>query len=194
MLKINLLPVRQLKKRAKARRQLFGMSFLFLLVLALLGVTALLQAQKISSLKTDIAALTKEKDSYGPTLKRIEKLKKDTQELVRRTEIINKLKVDSSLTVRTLDEVANRIDNERMWLQSLHQQNSSLSLSGVALDNQTVAEFMDNLKESPFVQSVELANSSLKVVSGRNLKTFQLNSAVSQPPIQQPETPDENAK
>lgn len=194
MLKINLLPVRQLKKRAKARRQLFGMSFLFLLVLALLGVTALLQAQKISSLKTDIAALTKEKDSYGPTLKRIEKLKKDTQELVRRTEIINKLKVDSSLTVRTLDEVANRIDNERMWLQSLQQQNSSLSLSGVALDNQTVAEFMDNLKESPFVQSVELANSSLKVVSGRNLKTFQLNSAVSQPPIQQPETPDENAK
>ena len=194
MLKINLLPVRQLKKRAKARRQLFGMSFLFLLVLALLGVTALLQAQKISSLKTDIAALTKEKDSYGPTLKRIEKLKKDAQELVRRTEIINKLKVDSSLTVRTLDEVANRIDNERMWLQSLQQQNSSLSLSGVALDNQTVAEFMDNLVESPFVQSVELANSSLKVVSGRNLKTFQLNSAVSQPVTQQPETPDENAK
>lgn len=194
MLKINLLPVRQLKKRAKARRQLFGMSFLFLLVLALLGVTALLQAQKISSLKTDIAALTKEKNSYGPTLKRIEKLKQDTQELVRRTEIINKLKVDSSLTVRTLDEVANRIDNERMWLQSLHQQNSSLSLSGVALDNQTVAEFMDNLVESPFVQSVELANSSLKVVSGRNLKTFQLNSAVSQPVTQQPETPDENAK
>jgi type IV pilus assembly protein PilN len=194
MLKINLLPVRQLKKRAKARRQLFGMSFLFLLVLALLGVTALLQAQKISSLKTDIAALTKEKNSYGPTLKRIEKLKQDTQELVRRTEIINKLKVDSSLTVRTLDEVANRIDNERMWLQSLHQQNSSLSLAGVALDNQTVAEFMDNLMESPFVRSVELANSSLKVVSGRNLKTFQLNSAVSQPPKQQPETPDENAK
>ena len=138
MLKINLLPVRQLKKRAKAR--------------------------------------------------------KDTQELVRRTEIINKLKEDSSLTVRTLDEVANRIDNERMWLQSLQQQNSSLSLSGVALDNQTVAQFMDNLKESPFVQSVELADSSLKVVSGRNLKTFQLNSAVSQPPKQQPETTGESAK
>lgn len=194
MLKINLLPVRQLKKRAKARKQLFGMFFLFLLVLALLGVTGLLQAQKISSLNTDIAALKKEKASYGPTLKRIEKLKKDTQELVRRTEIINKLKVDSSLTVRTLDEVANRIDNERMWLQSLQQQNTSLRLSGVALDNQTVAQFMDNLKESPFVQSVNLANSSLKVVSGRNLKTFQLNSAVSQPQKPKPETPGETKK
>lgn len=194
MLKINLLPVRQLKKRAKARKQLFGMFFLLLLVLALLGVTGLLQAQKISSLKTDIAALKKEKESYGPTLKRIAKLKKDTEELVRRTEIINKLKVDSSLTVRTLDEVANRIDNERMWLQSLQQQSSSLRLSGVALDNQTVAQFMDNLKESPFVQSVNLANSSLKVVSGRNLKTFQLNSAVSQPPKPKPETSGENAK
>ncbi|MFW2368587.1 MAG: PilN domain-containing protein [Desulforhopalus sp.] len=194
MLKINLLPVRQLKKRAKARKQLFGMFFLFLLVLSLLGLTGLLQAQKISSLKTDITALKKEKDSYGPTLKRIAKLKKDTEELIRRTEIINKLKVDSSLTVRTLDEVANRIDNERMWLQSLQQQSSSLRLSGVALDNQTVAQFMDNLKESPFVRSVNLASSSLKVVSGRNLKTFQLNSAVSQPPKPKPETPDEKAK
>lgn len=194
MLKINLLPVRQLKKRAKARNQLFGMFFLFLAVLSLLAVTGLLQAQKISSLQADIAALKKEKDSYAPTLARIDKLKKDKEELARKTEIIQKLKEDSSLTVRTLDEVANHIDNERMWLESLQQQNASLRLSGVALDNQTVAQFMDSLKESPFVQDVDLANSSLKVVSGRNLKTFQLNGTVAQPTQQQPETTGESGK
>ncbi|MGW8194882.1 MAG: PilN domain-containing protein [Desulforhopalus sp.] len=194
MLKINLLPVRQLKKRAKAKKQLFGMFFLFLAVLCLLGVTGLLQAQKISSLQADLAALKKEKDSYAPTLARIDKPKKDKEELARKTEIIKKLKEDSSLTVRTLDEVANRIDNERMWLDSLQQQNASLRLSGVALDNQTVAQFMDNLKDSPFVQDVDLASSSLKVVSGRNLKTFQLNGTVSQPIKQQPDTSSESAK
>ena len=182
MLKINLLPVRQLKKQAQARKQLLGILLLFILVLAVLGVTGALQAQKISNLETNIAALQKEKDSYTPTLQKIAKLKKDKEELVRKTEIIKKLKMDSSLTVRTLDEVANRIDNQRMWLESLQQQDAALRLSGVALDNQTIAQFMDNLKESPFVQDVSLAGSSLKVVSGRNLKSFDLNCTVAQPP------------
>jgi type IV pilus assembly protein PilN len=181
MLKINLLPVRQLKKRAKARKQLFGMFLLFMLVLAMLVITGAIQAQKVSGLESDITALQKEKDSYTPTLQKIDKLKKDREELVRKTEIIQKLKSDSSLTVRVLDEVATRIDNQRMWLESLQQENSSLRLSGMALDNETIAQFMDNLKESPFVQDVTLAGSSLKIVSGRNLKSFELNCVVSQP-------------
>ncbi len=181
MLKINLLPVRQLKKRAKARRQITSMIVLFFLVVGLLVATGFLQAKKISELTTEVAALKKEKDSYSPTLKKIAKLKKDRLELDRKTAIIKKLKTDSSLTVRVLDEVANRIDNQRMWLTTLQQQNTSLRLSGIALDNQTVAQFMDNLKASPFVQEVSLANSSLKVVSGRNLKGFSLNCKVSQP-------------
>lgn len=187
MLKINLLPVRQLKKRAKARQQLFGMFLLFILVLALSAATGVLQAQKISGLQTDIAALQKEKDSYKPTLDKIAKLKKDREELVRKTEIIKQLKTDSSLTVRTLDEVANRTDNQRMWLESLNQQGSSLQLTGVALDNQSIAQFMDTLKESPFVQDVTLAGSSLKVVSGRNLKSYELNCVVAQPVKPAPE-------
>lgn len=180
MLKINLLPVRQLKKRANAKNQLLGMLLLFMLVITVLGITGVLQAQKISNLGVDIKTLQKEKDSYTPTLNKIAKLKKDREEYARKTEIIKKLKSDSSLTVRTLDEVANRIDNQRMWLESLNQQTSSLRLSGVALDNQTIAQFMDHLKESPFVQNVTLASSSLKVVSGRNLKSFQLSCAVAQ--------------
>ena len=190
MLKINLLPVRQLKKRAKARKQLFGMFLLLLLVLAVLGITGALQAKKISNFEAEIVSLQKQKDSYTPTLKKIEKLKKERQELVRRTDIINKLKTDSSLTVRVIDEVANRVDNQRMWLETLQQQTSSLRLSGVALDNQTIAQFMDNLKESPFVQEVTLASSSLKIVSGRNLKSFELNCVVGQPEKITPATAD----
>ena len=190
MLKINLLPVRQLKKRANAKNQLLGMLLLFLLVITVLGVTGALQANKISNLGVDIKALQKEKYSYTPALQKIARLKKDREEYFRKTEIIKKLKSDSSLTVRTLDEVANRVDNQRMWLESLNQQTSSLRLSGVALDNQTIAQFMDHLKESPFVQNVTLASSSLKVVSGRNLKSFQLSCAVAQPQNTETETTD----
>lgn len=187
MLKINLLPIRQLKKRAKAKRQFFGMVSLFLFTILLLAAVGILQAGKISMLEKSITQLKKDTDSYTPTLNKIAKLKKDRIELERKTGIIHQLKADSSLTVRVLDEVANRVDKDRIWLQSLNQQSGSLSLTGVALDNQTVAQFMDKLKSSPFVTDVTLTNSSLKVVSGRNLKAFSLNCAVSQPVSQKPE-------
>ncbi len=181
MLKINLLPIRQLKKRAKAKKQLFGMLLAFLLTLAAVALVGVLQLKNISTLETSIANLKKETDSYTPVLNKIAKLKKERLELDRKTGIINKLKSDSSLTVRVLDEVANRVDKNRIWLQSLSQQSGSLRLTGIALDNQTVAQFMDKLKASPFVKSVTLTNSSLKVVSGKNLKAFSLTCTVSQP-------------
>ncbi|MDK9707038.1 MAG: PilN domain-containing protein [Desulforhopalus sp.] len=181
MLKINLLPVRQLKKRASAQRQLMGMVALFVLILASLAIVGVLQAQKIKGLEENISTLNAKKASHTPTLNKIAQLKKEREELSRKTEIIKKLKTDSSLTVRLLDEVATRIDKQRMWLEALQQQNNALTLSGVALDNQTIAQFMDKLKESPFVQDVTLTNSLQKVVSGRNLKSFDLSCAVAQP-------------
>lgn len=190
MLKINLLPVRQLKKRAKAKQHIFLMAFLFVIALVLCGFIGLIQTQTISSLNDNNAKLQKEKDSYSPTLAKIAKLKKDKLELERKTDIIKKLKSDSSLTVRVLDEVANNVDNQRMWLESLNQQGGSLSLSGVALDNQTIAQFMDAMKQSPFVKDVSLQNSSMKVVSGRNLKSFQLTCSVA-PADSDQQTPNE---
>ncbi len=181
MLKINLLPIRQLKKRAKARNQIAGFFVIFLLVLALLGFVGLLQANSISGLNSNIAELEKEKKKYTPILAKIEKLKKEKAILEKRIKIIRKLKKDSSLTVRSLDEVAKIIDNERMWLQSLDQQGGALKMTGVALDNQTVAQFMNNLKASPYIKTVNLSNSSLKKMSNKNFKSFSLNCAVGFP-------------
>jgi type IV pilus assembly protein PilN len=186
MLKINLLPIRQLKKRSRAAGQLLAMFLLFLVVLAVLAGVGMLQWNKIKGLEQDIASLESEKASYTPILAKIDQLKKDALELARKTEVINTLKTDSSLTVRVLDEVARRLDNQRMWLESLHQQDAALRLSGVALDNQTIAQFMDHLKESPFVHDVTLSGASLKVVSGRNLKSFELNCVVGQPQATDP--------
>jgi len=181
MLKINLLPVRQLKKRAKAQKQLFGMCFLFVGVLALIALVGALQAQKLNNLKAEVTVLKQKKASYAPTLKKMARLEKEKVELIRKTNIIKKLKANSSLTVRVIDEIANRTDNKRVWLTSLNQQGSSLQLSGVALDNQTVAQFMNKLKESPYVHGVNLQSSSLKVVSGRALKSFSLVCNVAHP-------------
>ena len=178
MLRINLLPVRQLKKRAKARNQIISAIVALCSLLVLLGFVGVLQKRTISATQATIADLTKKKDHFGPMLAEIENLKNQKQELERKTAVINKLRTESSITVRVLDEVAKNVDNSRLWLESLSQQSASLSLTGVALDNETVAQFMDKLKASKVIVDVNLTSSSLKVISGRSLKSFVMTCSI----------------
>lgn len=178
MLRINLLPVRQLKKRAKARNQIISAIVALCSLLVLLGFVGVLQKRTISATQATIADLTKKKDDFGPMLAEIELLKNQKQELERKTAVINKLRTESSITVRVLDEVAKNVDNSRLWLESLSQQSASLSLTGVALDNETVAQFMDKLKASKVIADVNLTSSSLKVISGRSLKSFVMTCSI----------------
>ncbi len=181
MLQINLLPVRQLKKRAKAKKQLALMGLSLIVACLLLAGIGLWQLGNISSLQSKKEVLEQEKKELAPVLAKMKALKEKEIELQRKTDIIKKLRQESPLTVRILDEVANRLDNQRMWLTKLDQQNNSLTLSGMALDNQTIAQFMDNLAASEFVTDVALGNSSLTVIAGRNLKQFTLNCVVAYP-------------
>ena len=174
MLRINLLPIRQLKKRAKARNQIISFATLLAFLCLILGAVFFLQSTKNKNIESQITQLKAEKQKYAPILKEMQRLEKAKKDLENKIGIINKLKQDSATTVHIIDEVANKVDSKRMWLKSLEQQGASLSLTGVALDNQTVAQFMDALKDSPYITTVNLSNASLTKVSGRNLKSFSL--------------------
>jgi len=184
MLRINLLPIRQLKKRTKARNQLLVFFLVFLVVLGLIGATGVLLAAKITELNEDIVAKTNEKKSFDQVIKDLADLEQRRLDLNNKIKIINQLRTDSSLTVHTLDDLASIIDNKRMWITSFNQNGGSLALSGYALDNKTIAEFMDNLDmSSEYIGGVNLSNTSLQNVSGNNLKSFSISASVSSPAV-----------
>ncbi len=188
MLRINLLPIRQLKKRAKARNQIISFITLFVFFLLILGAVGFLQAARINSIESSITKLKQEKQKYAPILAEMKRLEKTKKDLENKIKIIKALKRDSSITVHILDEVAKKVDTKRMWLKSLNQQGASLKLSGVALDNRTVAQFMDALKDSPYISVVNLSSATLSKVSGRDLKSFSLTCSIVNPEAKTQET------
>ncbi len=178
MLKINLLPIRQLQREAAAWNELFGFAACFVLILLILGAISMIQTSRANAIQTEITQLNQEKMKYDSILLEIKKLEQNKKELENRINIIRQLKTDSPLTVHILDEVARRLDSTRMWLTSLDQQGSSLSLKGIALDNKTIAEFMNALDASDFISDVNLSDSSVTKVEGQDLKAFSLQCAV----------------
>jgi type IV pilus assembly protein PilN len=181
MVRINLLPVREIKRRARAKREitLFALAMVGLLVL--LGAIGFLQASKAKQLQLDLTKIRQEKQRYTKVLNQIKKLEKDKKTLEKKIDIIHRLKAESSLTVHILDEIANRTPSKRIWLTSLNQKGSTLTLKGMALDNRTIASYMEDLKESPYIKYVNLTSSSLKQYAGRNLKVFSLTCNVGVP-------------
>ncbi len=188
MLRINLLPIRQLKKRVKARNQIASAITLFIFLLLILGGVGFLQAARINSIESSITKLKQEKKEYAPILAEMKQLEKSKKDLENKINIIKKLKDDSAITVHILDEVAKKVDSKRMWLKSLNQSGGRLNLSGVALDNRTVAQFMDALTSSPYISVVNLSNATLTKVSGRNLKSFSLTCSIVNPQVTTQET------
>lgn len=187
MVHINLLPVRQIKQKAAARQQLVTVFLSFLLLLAVLGVIGFFQVSKASQLQDDITQLNTEKQKHAKTLKLIKQLEKDKELIEKRIAIIKQLQKSSSLTVHVLDEVANLTPADRMWLTSVTQSGASLTIEGMALDNRTIAKYMEDLKTSPYISNVNLANTSLKSYAGRNLKVFSLSCSTVVPGVQQVE-------
>lgn len=185
MLRINLLPIRQLKKRAKARNQMIGYFMIFAAFLVALGFIGLLQINKVENVQAAIAELQQEQNRLAPIIREVDELERQKQELQNKIDVIKKLRKESSLTVHVLDEVASILDNDRMWLTALNQQGGSLDLKGVALDNQTVAQFMEALKESPYITGVNLTSSTLQKVSDRPFKNFTLSCSVGFPAEQE---------
>ncbi|MCI5210156.1 MAG: hypothetical protein D3910_15480 [Candidatus Electrothrix sp. ATG2] len=181
MIRINLLPVRQMKQKTQAMRQLVAGAFLLAVTVVVLLLASVFLLTKVSGLEGDIQVLTAKKKELQKTLDLITKLEKKKELVEKQISIVHDLQKKSQLTVRVLDEVARITPHERMWLLSLSQNVSSLQLDGMALDNRTIANYLDGLNESPFFTNVTLKKSTLSKYGGRNLKQFSLSSSVTLP-------------
>ncbi len=183
MIRINLLPVRQIRKRQRLVNEIIFLLVTVVLVLMGISSVGLVLAHQIDNLKQEIQQLQIKKASYTPILKQIEELKNYKKNLETKMDTIKTLKKGSQLTVRLLDEIANRTPNSRLWLKTLRQDaGGTILMTGVALDNATIAQYMDTLTASPYFSSAELASSSQTAIAGQKLKSFSLTLGIQPEP------------
>jgi type IV pilus assembly protein PilN len=181
MIRINLLPVRQMKQKAQAIRQLAVSGLIIIATLVVLLLATGFLATKVSGLEKNISSLTVRKKELQKTLDLINELEEKKKLVEQQIGVVDQLKKKSQLTVRMLDEIARLTPHERMWLTQLSQDATSVKLNGMALDNRTVATYLNELKNSSYFKEVTLESSILSKYGGRNLKKFSLTCSVIPP-------------
>lgn len=181
MIQINLLPVRQIRARLKTRNEVAIYLASVLVLFLCISLVALNSISDLKEVKSVNKVLSVKKASYQPILNEIEKLKKNKKEQETKLEVIKKLKTGSKIAVHVMDEIVKVTPSNRLWLTSLNLSGNSLKIAGIALDNATIAQFMNKIEASDYFSEPTLVSSSQTVVAGAKLKTFALNIGITSP-------------
>jgi type IV pilus assembly protein PilN len=155
MIRINLLPHREQKRQARQRQFISIAVGLAILALAIVGLVHVILASQIDHqqganklLKTEIAKLDEQ-------IKEIDRLREQTQALLARKQVVEMLQTNRTEAVHLLDQMVRQLP-DGVYLRSLRQSGTKVTLVGYAQSNARVSTLMRNIETSPWLMQPEL--------------------------------------
>ncbi len=177
MIRINLLPHREIKRAAR-RRQL-GVLLATTLVVAA-GAVGLGQAAisaRLAHQEERNAYLEQEIAKLDIQIGEIKKIKAETQALLERKQVVETLQSNRTEAVHLFDEII-RILPEGLYLKSLRQTGDQIELLGYTQSSARVSTLMRSLEDSPWFEQPMLIE--IKAATVNNLHANEFNLKVKQ--------------
>lgn len=175
MIRINLLPFRVARKRENIRQQVS--IFLLSLVLVIVGLVwyTLGMEQRIAEKQYEIERINSEIAFYKEKADRVSKIQKRLKILEDKLTIVESLKLRRDEQLLLLEDLQARVVPEQMWIESVNADETLVTLTGIAFDNPTIADFMKRLEASDLFSEIDLKQTvSKRFGENVNLKAFEL--------------------
>lgn len=186
MIRINLLPFRDARRKETARKQVSIFLLTMGVVMAVLLAAHFYLKNQEKSWQTKVKNTKTQLARYEKINKEIAQIKKKLAILKKKTSVIKSLEANRRQSLELLDALTGLIVKKRMWFTKLATHGSptgTVSLTGIAMDNKTVADFMTRLEKSGLFASVNLKTlkketiqlTSIKKNKGIDLKKFEIS-------------------
>lgn len=178
MIRINLLPVKEVKKYPEIRQELSIVVLSYVLISLIFLYTFISLNSQKNEFKKELQTVRTELQKYKDTEKKLARLKKEKEIVEKKIKIISNLEKERGKVIKILDILAKNFLADKMWLENLKLDGNKLHIKGIALGNEAVAEFMEKLKESKYFQTIELIKTVKKEIQGFNLTSFSLECKI----------------
>lgn len=173
MIRINLLPVRAAKKKETALQQLFILGASVIVVLVVVVALWLVKLGQISGTQKDITKANERISELKTKIGKLDEIKKLKDAVKKKLDVLTELrknKTGPATRLATLSDVT----PDQLWLESYKEAGSDIRISGLAYNEELIAQFIRALEASPEYEKVDLVVSEQKDVSGIKLKRFDL--------------------
>ena len=178
MIRINLLPVREVEREAGRRQEtrlVYLTAALIVVILAGIEIGSRMRLaplkQEHAKLQADIVAL----DKKSAELTKLEAERKDLEEKLKTIATLEAKKVGPVNVLADLSDAA----PDQVWLIEFKESGGLATISGLGLDDQTIANFMRKLDASPYFDGVDLVETTQAEQEGVQLKRFVVNARLS---------------
>ena len=193
MIRVNLLPHRQVKRAARQRE--FGLMAAFFSIAAaaivFLGYTFInsqIEAQTTRNARLDEAIVKLDKEIAD-----IKDLKDQIGIMLERKQVVENLQTNRSQSVVVLDELSRQLP-EGMYLKSIKQSANIITLEGIADTNSRVATLVRNLSTSNWMESPNLVEIRSATVNSLKQNAFTLSVNIKPQKTEEVATPNAAVK
>jgi type IV pilus assembly protein PilN len=171
MIRVNLLPAQEVARAAGRRQELAAVA----LVLAVGGCFFVAahgwQRARMAGAERQLRALRAELSALQGPYAEVTRIEQQKQELREKLRVIGQLEAKKAGPVRMLSDLS-AATPDKLWLTEYAEVNGRLKLSGLGVDEQTVADFLRRLGAVPFFRRVDLDETSQVNQEGAKLKKF----------------------
>lgn len=180
MIRINLLPHREERRRAR-QAQFIALSVLSLLLAVIVwGLVHLAISARIDYQGRRNAYLEKETAILDKQIDEIKKLREQTKVLLERKDAVEKLQSDRSRVVHLMDQML-RILPDGVYLKSIKQTGDVINLVGYTQSNARVSTLMKAIQDSAWLESPSLVEIHASAVNGAPISEFTLTFSLTKP-------------
>lgn len=159
MIRLNLLPLKETERALGRRQQVSLVALGVAIALLIMIVPFIIQGRTLSTLDGQIDQLNKEIQQYNTQVKEVHELDRLKKEVQTKLNIIQDLNRKRRGPSRVLDDLSGATP-DNLWLIDFTENNSQATVTGLALDNETIARFMRQLQASPYFFGVDLVETS----------------------------------
>jgi len=174
MIRVNLLPHRAEKRKARQIQLIAFAGISLLLGVAIVGFVHAAISTKISYQERRNQYLKDETEKLDKQIEEIKKLKEQTDALLARKTVVENLQTTRSDVVHLLDQML-RILPDGVYLKSLKQSGNRINLVGSAQSNARVSTLMRAIEDSPWLESPSLVEIHASGTGGGRENLFTLN-------------------
>jgi type IV pilus assembly protein PilN len=193
MIRINLLPVKELKAEVSRRREMMLGALCLGVTLASIAGLYIAQYSRIAGLENELESLRTELASLNVKAKGVADLEAKIKEVKGKHQVIEDINKKKAGPVRVMQSLS-AATPRALWLTQFKETGGNLTITGVATDNQTIAEFLKALGTHAYFKDTELVETT-QTDQGVAPKRFSIKSRLQyQPVLAQADTDTTQAK
>jgi len=190
MIRVNLLPVKELLAAIRRRRELTTGGIVLGIAGLIIAVLFAHQYYQLTSLNSELANLRNEIQALNSKVKQVGDLQNRIKEFTAKHKVITDLNRKKAGPVGVMQSLSDATPT-RLWLTEFKEIGGRLTMNGIAADNQTVADFLKALAKYPYFRDVELVETAQSAQDAGPYKRFAIRASVSYlPPSATAAAPD----